>query len=321
MRSRSECSMARGEKKMEGVNMPASLKFAWRWLVGATAAAIVSMVALPGVGQADTLSICINNSNGRIKGINTGCNSNQTPLEWETVGPVGPVGPTGVTGNAGPQGAPGPAGAPGAPGPAGAQGAAGPQGPEGVAGPTGPTGPAGVMGTDGIRGPTGETGVTGMPGPSGVPGIEEDNISVFTGGSMGTLGSLFNVDLSGNNSVGTPGSILELGPGNGSDTSQAVQVPMSEAGTAQRLFVNVDADPGTDMNNGVPSAFFFFLCDGQFPAGNCTLACTITGPDTTCSDLVPGDAIPFAQGDAMALWAYASYPGANHANVGEEKGK
>ena len=70
MNSLSERGTARGQKKMEGVNMPASLKFAWRWIAGATAAAIIGVVALPGVGQAATLTICIKNSNGHIKGIN-----------------------------------------------------------------------------------------------------------------------------------------------------------------------------------------------------------------------------------------------------------
>ena len=166
------------------------------------------------------------------------------------------------------------------------------------------------MGENGVRGPTGLIGPTG---PSGIPGISEPNISVFTGGSLGTLGSLFNVDLSGNNSVGTPGTILIMGPGNGSDTSQATQVLMSEPGTAKRLFVNVDNDPGTQMNNGIPSTFFFFLCNGNgFPA-DCGLTCFMTGPDTTCSDLT--DTQTFAQQDQMSLWAFADYPGANHADV------
>ena len=39
----------------------------------------------------------------------------------------------------------------------------------------------------------------------------------------------------------------------------------------------------------------------------------MTGPDTTCSDLT--DTQTFVQKDNMSLWAYADYPGANHANV------
>ena len=166
------------------------------------------------------------------------------------------------------------------------------------------------MGQNGVRGPTGLIGPTG---PSGTPGISEPNISVFTGGSLGTLGFLENVDLSGNNSVGNPGTILIMGPGNGSDTSQAPEVIMSEMGTAKRLFVNVDNDPGTQMNTGIPSTFSFFLCNGNSFPGNCGLACFMTGPDTTCSDLT--DTQTYAQTDEMSLWAFADYPGANHANV------
>jgi len=321
---KSEVIRAGGKQKMEGVNMPASFKFAWRWLVGATAATILCLAALPGVGHAENIEICINQSNGRIKGINLGegnCTGNTSELDWVTTGPSGPTGMQGVVGDPGLAGTQGPQGAPGLQGPAGGQGAAGPQGPQGVEGPTGPTGPAGIMGEEGVRGPT---GATGMTGPSGVPGISEANISVFTGGSLGTLGSQFNVDLSGNNSVVQ--NILILGPGNGSDTSQATEVPVSESGTAKRLFVAVDNDPGTQMNNGIPSTFSFFLCNGNnFPA-NCGLMCFIVGPDTTCSDLVNTQAFAFntmpgnagstiANPDEMSLWAFADYPGANHANV------
>jgi hypothetical protein len=323
---KSEVIRAGGQQKMEGVNMPASFKFAWRWLVGATAATILCVAALPGVGQAENIEICINLSTGRIKGINLGngnCTGNTTELDWVTVGPTGPTGMQGVVGDPGLAGTQGPQGGPGIQGPPGEQGDSGPQGPQGVAGPTGPTGPAGIMGEDGIRGPTGLVGPTGPTGASGIPGIAEPNISVFTGGSLGTLGSLYNVDLSGNNSVTQ--NILILGPGNGSDTSQATQVPVSESGTAERLFVAVDNDPGTQMNNGIPSTFSFFLCNGNnFPTG-CGLMCFITGPDTSCSDLVdtqeftystvPSFTGPIPNPDEMSLWAFADYPGANHANV------
>jgi len=325
MKSRSEFSTGGGQKQMEGVNMPASFKFAWRWLVGATAAAMLCVVALPGVGRAENIEICINNNSGKIKGINLGidaCTGDTSELDWVTTGPSGPTGMQGVVGDPGLPGTQGPQGGAGIQGPAGEQGDSGPQGPQGDIGPTGPTGPAGIMGEDGIRGPTGATGATG---PSGIPGISEANISVFTGGSLGTLGADFNVDLSGNNSVGTPGTILILGPGNGSDTSASTEVPMSNSGTAERLFVNVDHDPGTNMNTGLPSSFFFFLCNGNaFPA-NCGLTCVITAPDTTCSDLTdtqeftfsttPGVPLPIPNPDEMSLWAFADYPGANHANV------
>ena len=101
MKSRSEVITAGGQQKMEGVNMPASFKFAWRWLVGATAATILCLAALPGVGHAENIEICINNSTGLIKGINLGvdgCSGNTTELDWVTVGPAGPTGLQGVNG-------------------------------------------------------------------------------------------------------------------------------------------------------------------------------------------------------------------------------
>ena len=67
------------------------------------------------------------------------------------------------------------------------------------------------------------------------------------------------------------------------------------------------------MNTGIPSTFSFFLCNGNSFPGNCGLACFMTGPDTTCSDLT--DTQTFARTDEMSLWAFADYPGANHANV------
>ena len=119
-----------------------------------------------------------------------------------------------------------------------------------------------------------------------------------------------------------------MGPGNGSDSAmpptfsnvpQDVEVPMSEAGTAERLFVNVDHDPGTEINNGLPATFFFMLCDGgtttapNAPLSDCGLACSIVGPDTTCSDLAGSQA--FAVGELMGVYAFTDYFLANNANV------
>ena len=211
MKSRAESSRAGGQQKMEGVNMPASFKFAWRRLVGATAAAIFVLAALPGVGHAENIEICIG-AKGKVKGINLGtdgCSSGQTEIDWVTTGPTGYIGMAGVVGNPGIPGQQGHGGYPGPTGPAGAQGAAGPQGPEGVEGPTGPTGPLGFMGPTGVMGETGVAGVTGPTGATGAPGIAEPNISVFTGGTLGTLGGqpggAFDIALSGNNSVGLAG--------------------------------------------------------------------------------------------------------------------
>ena len=90
---KSEVMRAGGQQKMEGVNMPASFKFAWRWLVGATAATILCLAALPGVGRAENIEICINQG-GVIKGINLGigaCPGGTTELDWVTIGPSGTI--------------------------------------------------------------------------------------------------------------------------------------------------------------------------------------------------------------------------------------
>jgi len=94
--------------------------------------------------------------------LNTGCISvatnpllNETPLQWNQVGPAGPPGPVGPAGPTGPKGDTGPAGAIG---PGGAVGPVGPQGPQGLTGAQGPAGPAGPQGTAGPPGLAGTSG-------------------------------------------------------------------------------------------------------------------------------------------------------------------
>src|ERR1700687_130728 len=238
MSSLSERGTAEGQKNMEGVNMPASPKSAWRWICGPTAAPILFMAALPSVGHADTLTICINNK-GRIKGINVSCPG--TSLSWQTVGPQGDQGPDGVQGppgHAGPQGA---AGAPGIAGPAGAQGGVGPNGDSGIAGAAGDKGPAGIQGNPGIQG---IVGLKGLTGPPGINGGSEVNKTYLTGGTLGDLGRDQGVALSGFNSAF--GFVLAMGPGNGSDINDSVAVPVNDTGTAYNLFVSTDNNPGTN---------------------------------------------------------------------------
>jgi len=278
MSSLSERGTAKGQKNMEGVNMPASSKLAWRWIVGTTAAAMLLLAALPSVGRADDLKICIN-AQGRIKGINVDCGG-MTSLEWQTVGPQGDTGPDGVTGPPGFAGAQGAAGAAGIAGPAGGQGGFGPNGDTGPAGPPGDKGPTGIQGNPGIQGPVGDKGLTGPPG---INGGSEVNKTFLTGGTLGDLGEDEGVGLSGFNSAF--GFVLAMGPGNGSDFSEAaVTVPVNDTGTAYNLFVSTDNHPGTSFS-GTPLNYFFFLCKNGFAAGTCNVACVITDPDTTCHDL------------------------------------
>lgn len=314
MNSLAERGTAKGQKNMEGVNMPASPKFAWRWIVGTTAAAMLFLAALPSVGHADTLTICIS-GNGRIKGVNVDCGG-LTSLTWETVGPQGDTGPDGVTGPPGLQGPQGAAGPGGITGPNGAQGANGPTGDSGVAGGAGATGPQGPQGNPGIQGPVGPTGPQGPNGVNGTNGGDETNKTFLTGGSLGDLGFDEDIALSGLNSV--TANILVLGPGNGADTTNNVQVPMNDPGAAFRLFVNVDNAAGVTViptsigPAGTPISYVFFLCNGGF-GGTCQVTCAIIDPDTTCSDTVNNNG--YAQGDLMGLFAFADDFTANSANV------
>jgi hypothetical protein len=313
MSSLAERGTARGQKKMEGVNMPASLKFAWRWIVGATAAAIIGLVALPGVGQAQTLSICINKGNGRVRGIDVPCLASQIQLSWDITGPQGATGPTGPAGYAGPAGVQGGAGLGGATGPSGPQGAVGPQGAQGLAGLTGPTGPSGIQGNPGIRGLAGLAGATGVGGTNGT---SETGKTFLTGGSLGTFGSDAGVALAGVN------GLTFLGPGNGSQQYNGgaleTAVPMNDAGEAYNFFVRIDQAPGNDPGTGVPMSYTFYLCDFLSP-NDCAYAssCTITNPDTTCNDLynTTGAFNPFAAGDLLAVWAEPNDEFANPADV------
>src|ERR1017187_3780724 len=274
MSSLAERGTARGQKKMEGVNMPASLKFAWRWIVGATAASIIGLVALPGVGQAQTLSICINNGNGRVRGIDVPCLPTQTQMSWQTVGPTGFTGPTGVTGNAGPAGPQGPVGIVGLKGPTGPRGPNGQQGLQGVEGPTGPSGPTGIQGNPGIE------GLVGLAGATGVGGTSESNKTLLTGGTLGTFGSDAGEDarwtaaatpfacctgagtgacpsLALSGAYSNP-PVLLMGPGNGPvDGNASNFVPMNDVGIAYNLLVRVDNHPGIDFITGVPISYFF----------------------------------------------------------------
>jgi collagen triple helix repeat protein len=321
MSSLSERGTAKGQKNMEGVNMPASSKFAWRWIVGTTVAAMLFLAALPSVGHADTLKICIN-SQGRIKGINVSCPG--TSLTWQTIGPQGAQGPSGVDGppgHAGPQGA---AGVAGIPGPSGAQGGFGPNGDSGIAGGPGDKGPAGIQGNPGIQGIVGPKGLTGPPG---INGGSEINKTYLTGGTLGDLCKGQGCYLSGFNSLAL--SVLSMGPGNGADDgSGSVAVPVNDTGTAYNLFVSTDNNPGTSFT-GTPLNYFFFLCKNTV-TGTCNVACVITDPGTTCHDLrnTTGDfnsytqipaahnAPPFnAQADLIGLYAYSDDILANPTDV------
>ena len=180
--------------------MPQSFRNAWRWLVGASAAAmlIASISPAANAQTPDTgiIRVCIAR-NGKIVGVNTPAEHENFKLIWNIPGPQGPQGP---------QGNVGPAGAPGAVGPTGSQGPVGPVGPTGPMGSVGLTGPEGVQGVTGPAGPTGDlghpgptgpTGAVGPTGPSGMPSFGPgDNVEILSGGTLGgTIGGAAGIQL------------------------------------------------------------------------------------------------------------------------------
>jgi len=107
---------------------------------------------------------CMDNNTKNVQKISADmprCNSKETLVWWNQVGPVGPDGQRGPQGEMGFTGPVGPQGPQGAIGPIGPQGL---QGPQGLNGDTGNVGPAGPQGT---QGPQGEIGPVGPQGPSG----------------------------------------------------------------------------------------------------------------------------------------------------------
>jgi Collagen triple helix repeat (20 copies) len=265
--------------------MPQSFKNAWRWLVGASAAAILLAIISPAANAQtpDTgiITLCIAR-NGKIVGVDIHCKPHNFQLTWNIPGPAGPAGSQGYTG---------PVGAPGAPGPTGSQGPVGPVGPTGPMGSLGFTGPAGAQGVTGPTGPTGNLGFTGptgpygaigLTGPSGTPSFPvgcttpgcNDNVEILSGGTLGaTVGSAAAIQLNDTSGSGTgfPTTPLYMGPGNGASgegifsippapvagPQTSVEVPMP-GGTAFNLYVSI-----TPTDSGpVGAQYSFIVCNG-----------------------------------------------------------
>jgi hypothetical protein len=305
--------------------MPQSFKHAWRWLVGASAAAILIASISPAANAQgpDTgiISICIAR-NGDITGVNIPCRNRNFKLIWNIPGAPGPMGAPGAVGPTGPIGAAGPTGEQGAVGPvgpSGPMGAMGETGPYGAMGEIGPTGPTGNVG---FPGPTGPTGAVGAVGPSGVPSFpagSNDDVEILSGGTLGgTVGGAAGIRLDENTGFdGVPTTPLFLGPGNGASgngiafpfppppptvptanpqTSVAVPVP---GGTAFNLFVSLAPDGA----GGDGADYTFIVCDN----GDCDITlnpfCTISGAATSCNTTGFLDYLP---GDTLSIEAYNS---------------
>src|SRR5260370_13990537 len=107
MKAKQVMPVMRMETVREGTRMPQSLKYAWRWLMGASAAAML-IASIPVAANAQTdgtpplITLCVAR-NGKIAGINLECRPHQIQLTWNIPGPVGDPGdqggqkPQGVT--------------------------------------------------------------------------------------------------------------------------------------------------------------------------------------------------------------------------------
>jgi len=296
MRKKQVMQIMRTATIREGKRMPQSLKYAWRWLMGASAAAML-IASIPASANALTdgtpplITLCVSR-NGKVVGINLECKPHQIQLTWNIPGPVGAPGfqgdqgPQGVTGEVGPVGPQGLVGNTGLPGPAGAKGATGPtgqQGPSGIAGPIGNTGPIG---------PQGPTGDQGTPGTNGTDG---DNISTLTGGTLGDkVGGDSLIQLTPLTAVSAP---LYLGPGNAASTDQSsVQVP-TPGGEAFNLRVALSNTPSGSLD------YNFIVCN-ELECDPLKVTCTIEDAETTCFDNT--HEVEFLPGDTLSIQAFSS---------------
>ncbi len=317
--------------------MPQSFRNAWRWLIGASAAAmlIASISPAANAQTPDTgiITLCVAR-NGKIVGVDIQCKPHNLQLTWNIPGPQGPqglqgyMGPAGAPGSVGPTGSQGLVGIVGPTGPMGSMGLTGPEGDPGLTGPTGPTG------NSGHPGPTGPTGDMGMTGPSGTPSFpfpSNDNVELLSGGtSGGTIGGAANIQLTENTgSLSSPTTPIYMGPGNGASGNgvfavpvppvpvaapqTSVQVPMP-GGTAFNLYVSIA--PGDSGPLG--AQYTFIVCN----EANCDITtnpyCRVEhaagpgGDTTTCSSstqLGPPpvtQTLDFLPGDTLSIQAYSS---------------
>lgn len=264
--------------------MPQSLRYAWRWLIGASAAAmlIASMPAAASAknGAPPLITLCVN-MNGRIGGIDIHCKPRQIQLTWNIQGPTGPQGAVGQIGMIGSQGA------------------------QGDSGPTGAQGPTGAPGLPGNTGPVGTVGLKGL---TGTPGTNGDNIGTLTGGTLGsTVGGNAEIQLATG-----PGSLF-MAPGNAASFKQtSVQVP-TPGGEAFHLQVAVDNTPG---NVGSPAAAYTFaVCDENVcTVGSPGVSCVIAAAAVSCFD--DTDEVAFNTGDTISILAFNSVGTPNTVDVG-----
>jgi len=313
--------------------MPQSFKNAWRWLVGASAAAMLIASISPAanaqqsVPDTGPISVCVGTA-GKVDGVNIKCPKRDFQLTWNIPGPTGPTGIQGATGPAGPVGLAGFTGTQGLVGPVGPTGPMGPvgfTGPEGAQGITGPSGPTGNVG---FAGPTGASGARGVTGETGVSFPPGDNVEILSGGALGgTIANAAAITLDGTTGdMGLPTMPLYFGPGNGAagkgvstfppqpnaNPQTSVQVP-TPGGTAFNMWVAISPTAGA-----IGASYTFVICNGA----DCSLVtnpfCAVENgilpppapPDTTvCTTTgfpLSPESLEFAPGDTLSIQAYAS---------------
>jgi hypothetical protein len=280
--------------------MPQSLKYAWRWLLGASAAAML-IASIPASANALTdgtpplITLCVARS-GKVVAINLQCKPHQIQLTWNIPGPAGDPGfqgvqgPQGVTGEVGPVGPMGLVGLAGLPGPAGSKGPTGPTGPQG---PTGIAGPIGNLGPPGIQGPVGD------PGTPGIPGLDGDQIGVLSGGTLAGVGQFASIQISPSTGVGgIPTFPIYMGPMNGADPDQTSVQVNTPGGEAFHLQVRIAPGPGFG------GEYLFIVCNEEDCTGplRCDVAHDAIVDQTTCSDDVHEQ--EYLPGDTMSIQAY-----------------
>src|ERR1700735_814504 len=90
----------------EGTRMPQSFKNAWRWLVGASAAAMLVASISPAanaqqsVPDTGPIKVCVGQK-GKVDGVNIHCPKRDFQLTWNIPGPAGAPGGEGATGPGG----------------------------------------------------------------------------------------------------------------------------------------------------------------------------------------------------------------------------
>jgi len=254
----------------DGIAMPERLNQTLRWMLGASAAALL-LLGIPTAGRAQMVNICV--QHGLVKSINSACVGKQIPLSWSEVGGAG------LAGAQGPQGAGGVVGPAGSEGAQGVAGNSGPTGPIGLQGPPGPVGPSGPQGLQGAAGPVGPLGPSGPQGLAGIPAVNSVVISGGLGGSR--LSSFYGTTL--HNTDDTC-----IGAGNASDlfvNRPSEYSPLPSGGTLSNFRVQLSTNPTGPTRAG--DSFFVGSCTVPSPTTNCGLViitCTVIGPDTSCSD-------------------------------------